>query len=207
MLSIILKSIKRYSSVILSIMVILLIIYARECTTNNLRIPKCEESKTDSIVIKTTDTVYLAGKTVYYPKPYAVYDTIHDTIFRTHKDTVAAIVDYAKQRNYRLNVIADSNGKIDVLVDVKFNKISSWTYQGTIYSKHTVIERNHYVMEQKRLKVFAGLQTGYIAEQNRMLMAPTIHLLTSDEHLYSVGYDPFSKVAEIGIYWKIQLKK
>jgi len=190
---------KYYQPIIIAVL-ILIIILQRQCTPKPEPV---EVVKTDTIV--TFDTVQLAGKVVYKPKPYAVYDTVHDTIFRTHKDTVEAVRDYSIVRAYKLPII-DTNGRIEVRLSVQYNKVSEWTYSGEIYNKQTVIERHHYVKELPKNKVFAGIQAGYLIPENNVILAPTIALLTKKDRLYSASYDPMNKAAQVGIYWKIRFK-
>lgn len=184
---------------------ILIIFLQRECN-------RCPDVKP---IIIPKDSIYYVdrpvflSKTVYLPKPYKVIDTLfqHDTIFRTHADTLKAIKDYSLYRKYDLALINDSSGIVNCLVDVQFNKIAKYQLKGTLYNRTKVIEHHHYVMEEKRNKVFAGLQLGYSIPDTSMLVAPTIQLLTKKEHLYSVSYEPFRKIAEVGVFWKIQFKK
>lgn len=174
---------------------------------------ECRPFKVDPLIITKDTTIYQIdtltfNNTVYLPKPYKVIDTIfqHDTIFKTKKDTVEAIKDYSLYRKYDLPLINDSTGKINFLVDVQFNQIAKYQLKGTIYDRKTVIDHHHYVVEEKRNKVFAGLQLGYSIPDTSMLVAPTLQFLTKKDHLYSVSYEPFRKIASVGIFWKIKLK-
>lgn len=183
-----------------------IILLQREC----MNCPNVSEPNTkDSIITHTEIKERIVNDTVYYPKPYEVIkkDTIHDTIFKTHADTLKAIKDYSLYRKYDLALINDSAGIVNCLVDVQFNQIAKYQLKGTLYDRTKVIEHNHYVVEEKRNKVFAGVQLGYSIPDTSMLVAPTLQFLTKKDHLYSVSYEPFRKIAEVGVFWKIKLKK
>jgi len=179
---------------------ILIILLQREC----MNCPNVSETNTkDSIITHTEIKERIVNDTVYYPKPYEVIkkDTIHDTIFRTKYDTVEAIKDYSLYRKYDLALINDSAGIVNCLVDVQFNQL-----KGTLFDRTKIIEHHTFIAEEKRNKVFAGVQLGYSIPDTSMLVAPTLQFLTKKDHLYSISYEPFRKIAEVGIYWKIKLK-
>ena len=174
---------------------------------------ECRPLKVDPLIITKDTTIYQVdtltfNNTVYLPKPYKVIekDTIHDTIFRTHADTVKAIKDYSSYVKYELPLINDSTGKLKLDVDVQFNRIAKYQLKGTLYEKKTIIEHNHYVIEEKKNKVFAGLQLGYSIPDTSMLIAPTLQFLTKKEHLYSISYEPFRKILIFGFNYKIGKK-
>lgn len=192
-------------SVLINILLIGLLLMVRECSTNCPDIPAMGDRI--NIVTHTTDTLKLDGKIEYFPVPFVVYDTLRDTVYRTHADTLKAMHDYQLLRNYRLALFDDTNAKIDVLANVQFNQIQSWHYEGKVYNRQTTIDRHHYVMEKPRIKLFAGLAVGYQIPEAKMQLAPGIALLTKKEHLYTAAYDPFNKTAQMGIFFKIRLKK
>lgn len=192
-------------SVLINILLIGLVLMVRECGTNCPDIPSMGDTVT--MVTHTTDTLTLDGKTEYFPVPFVVYDTLRDTVYRTHTDTLKAMHDYQLLRAYRLALFDDTNGKIDVLANVQFNKIQSWHYDGKVYNHQTTIERHHYVMEKPRIKLFAGLSVGYQIPEAKMQLAPGLALLTKKEHLYTASYDPFNNTVQLGMFFKIRLKK
>ena len=184
---------------------ILVLFLQRECKN-------CPETKpvimqNDTIIYKF-DTIKFS-KTVYLPKPFKVIDTIfqHDTIFRTHADTVKAIKDYSSYVKYELPLINDSTGKLKLDVDVQFNRIAKYQLKGTLYEKKTIIEHNHYIMEENRSKLFFGANLGYSIPDTSLLIKPTVQLLTKKDHAYQLSYEPFRKIVEFGLLWKIKLKK
>lgn len=184
------------------VILILVIFLQRECK-NCPEKPNIQDS-----VIYQVDTITLKN-TVYFPKPYKVIDTLfqHDTIFKNHYDTVQAVKDYSLYRKYDLPLFNDSIAKVDLVVDVQFNQIAKYQVKGTIYDRKTIIEHHTFVREEKRNKVFFGAKIGYSIPDTSMLVAPTLQFLTKKEHLYSISYEPFRKIAEVGVFWKIKLKK
>ena len=192
-------------SVLINILLIGLVLLLRECSVT---CPDCPPmGDTITMVTHTTDTLTLHGKTEYFPVPFVVFDTLRDMVYSTHADTLKAMRDYQVLRAYRLPLFDDTNGKIDVLASVQFNEIAEWRYEGKVYNHQTTIERNHYVMEKPRAKLFAGLAIGYQIPEGKMQLAPGLALLTKKDHLYSASYDPFNNTAQLGIFFKIRLKK
>lgn len=188
------------ASVILNIVLLVIILMLRECTPPCTECPEVDSK--DSIITKV-DTVFLAGDTILNPEPYAVLDIIRDTVFRTNSDTIYIVKDYQLIRSYHLPAINDSNGKIDVNVNVQFNKIASWSVSGQLFNR--VIDHHHYIRELPQLKFFIGIQTGIIMP-DKVIAAPSGVLLTKKGHLYLAGYDPFNKAALIGLYFKLGRK-
>lgn len=194
----------KYLPYVLITGLILIVILQRECSTPAVK----------PVVILKDTTIYkvdtfVLNKIVLKPQPYAVIDTflLHDTIFKTHKDTVNAIIDYSFYRKYDLSLINDSFGIVNCLVDVQFNKIAKYQLKGTLYDRTKIIEHNYFVVEEKRNKVFAGVQFGYSILNPEITVKPTLQLLTKKEHLYSASYEPFKQGIEVGVFWKIKLKK
>ena len=179
---------------------IFLLILQKECTPK----PTPKPTTTDTTIFKI-DTVKIT-KVVYYPKPYKIIDSVFkfDTIFKTKYDTVKAVHDYSLYKKFDLQIIDDTSGKINALVDVQFNNIVRYEVKGNIYNK--IIEKNHYVIEKKRNKVFAGVQFWYSIHGTAISAKPSLQLLTKKENLYSASYDHFYKIAEIGVFWKIKIK-
>lgn len=184
------------------IILILVIFLQRECKN-------CpEKTNVQDSVIYQVDTITL-NNTVYFPKPYKVIDTIlqHDTIFKNHYDTVQAVKDYSLYRKYDLALINDSTGKVNCLVDVQFNQIAKYQLKGTIYDRTKIIEHHTFVKEEKHNKLFVGAKIGYSLPDTSMLFAPELMFLTKKDHAYSASYEPFRKIASVGIFWKIRLKR
>ena len=175
---------------------------------------ECKPLKVDPVVFVKDTTIYQVdtltlNKTVYLPKPYKVIDSIflHDTIFRTHADTLKALKDYQTYKKYDLSLINDSSGKVNCLVDVQFNSIAKYQLKGTLFDRTKIIEHNHYVVEEKHNKLFAGFQIGYSIPDTTMLIKPTLQFLTKKDHAYQVSYEPFRQIVEFGMLWKIRIKK
>lgn len=194
---------KKYWKFIPYVIIFLLVIYMRGCTTSNRNVPECPEYKDSVTTIIKTDTITITGQDHYYPAPYQTIDTFYKDVHLEKEDSARIIADYAKLRKYNLPVMDDSNGKLNVFADVQFNEIQKWNYEAQFYPKTTIIEKNHYVIEKPRTKVFVGIQAGIIIPATKGILAPSVALITKKNHLYTLQYDPFNKAGQIGTYWKI----
>jgi len=156
-------------------------------------------------VITTTDTIRITdtirqNRTVYKPVPYQVIDTFK---VPANVDTSVIIAEYIKTRKYVLPVSDDSNSRINVHATVQFNRIAEWTYDAQFYPRTTVIERNHVIIEPKRVQWFAGAKFGYRIGENIGDFKLCGAINTQNDMLYSIAYDPFNRVPEVGVLWKI----
>lgn len=188
-------------SVTLNILLLVVILFMRECSPEQ---KPCPETKDSIRIEKTIDTISIKGDVVYKPEPYETIDTF---ILPVTVDTAKILAEYLKLNRYDLSVLDDSNGKVNVFVDVQLNRIKAWDFDATFYPKTTVIEKNHVYVVKPKIKVFAGIQPGMVIPDQTLVLMPSAALLTQKEHLYSIGYDPFSKTAQVGIFWKIKLKR
>lgn len=192
------------TSVILNILLLAVILILRECSPG---CPDCPETKDSVSVTNTTDTVRIPGKNVPYPEPYETIKPIPviSYINLTKEDSARIVSKYQELNKYDLAVLDDSNGKVNVLVNVQYNKIKDWTPKVEIYSHKTSTETFHQPV--LRNKVFIGFRTGMIIPENNVILAPTIVFCTKRDHLYAIDYDPFNQIAGLSVLWKIRLKK
>lgn len=182
------------------IALLLLILYTRECTTSNRKIAKAKPVQSDSISLKP-DTLKLKGDTIYYPVPYAVIDTLEIHLERL--DSARIISEFMRLNKYDILALDDTNGKVNLFADVQFNKIQRVSYTASFYPKIKTV----FVPEKPRMKLFAGFKTGICLQDTGLILAPTLSLLTKKDHLYSVSYEPFRRIAEVGFEWKIRFRK
>jgi len=195
------KTLKKYPWQIISCILLLIVILQRQCTP--VPDPVIITETRDSIITQKV-IVEKEGKVIYKPLPYAVKDTVHDTIFRTHEDTVKAMQDYQLTRSYKLPLFDDSTGKIDVFATVHQNSIQSWYYKGQVINMHTTNDRHHYVKELPRTKVYLGLGVGGWVD--KVGLAPSAAVNTKKDHLYTGSFDVINKTAWVHTYWKLKFK-
>ena len=191
----------RYHLIIYAILV-LIIFFLRECQP----VPQpCPEPSTDSTTHWEHDTAFIKGDTVFYPEPYAEIDI--DTFFKVvPADTAKILADYIKIRKYKLPVLNDSNGVLDVIADVQFNRITNWTYDGQFVTHIKVVEKNHVYIKEPTRKLFVG---GYLSSNgiDYFGASPALMYMSKKDHAYFAGYDPLNKTGQIGMFFKIKLKK
>lgn len=192
--------IRKFASLVLCGILIVLLILQRECSPK----PQVISEYTVDTVRITADTVFKQGEIIYKPLPYMVYDTVRDTIFKTHADTLAAVKDYQLTRNYILPLFDDTTGKIDVYATVQLNKIQSWTYKGKVVNKHTTHDRHHYVKELPRTKFYVGIGAG--GWTDHFGIAPGIAVNTKKQNLYTADFDLVSKTVWVHSYWQLGRK-
>jgi len=197
---------KRYWKFIPYIVIVLLVLYMRGCTTDNHKIPKTENTFTTDTIIYI-DTITITGQDHYYPAPYQTIDTFYKDVHLEKQDSARIIAEFAKLKKYNLPVMDDSNGKLNVFADVQFNSISKWTFEAQFFQKSTIIEKNHVIIVKPRTKVFVGVNAGILIPETDLILAPSVALLTKKDHLYTLQYDPFHKAAQIGGYWKLKIKE
>lgn len=185
--------------VILALLLALILVLSRECGHK----PEIKIVSGKDVITVKIDTVKLAGKTVYKPIPYQTIDTAY--VLRD-VDTAFILRDWMKTRKYTVPIFADTNGNINLLVDVYQNQISKYQVDGYLTPHHTFVQHNTVIIEPSRNKVFIGFQLGAILP-DKIITAPTVMLCTKQDHLYTIGYDPLNKVPLIGVLWKIRLSR
>lgn len=179
---------------------ILIIILQRECQR-----PCDPEIIVKDSIVKQTDT-FDVEKVVYYPKPYAVHDSLPgDTVWRPMADS-EMIADYNRVKDYSIPLQDDTAAKLSLEAKVYQNSLIKAKMTGQIYQRHTYHYDTTFLKEKPRVKVYAGFQTGAMLP-DRFVFAPGLVLQTKQNHLYQVSYDPINKAGLIGLYWKIRVKK
>jgi hypothetical protein len=198
--------------VVLCIIQFAIIVFLQQCQ----RCPEVKPTLTITIdTLKTIDTAEIAGPW----RPYPVYTEVeapkHDTVNLSKEDSIRIVSDYAKLRHYNLPVIDDTNGKINIFADVQFNMISKWRYEGQMFTKTITIEKNHVYTVTTKNRLFVGFLAGTIRNENILYPSPTsppvteithgftlspqVTLITKKSNFYTITYDPFNRIAQIGL--------
>ena len=182
---------------IIILILIAIIFLQRECNS---------PIKPDTIIIH--DTINYSD-TIYKPKPYEVikyqYKNIHhykiDTVIDfALVDTMAILSDYFAKYVYKDTILNDTNGFITIYDTITKNRILSRSvhkkFYPTTYTVTTPIKH--------RTKVYIGFgANGWL---DKFGVSINMALLTKQDHLYSIGYDPLNKNVAINLYWKIRLR-
>jgi hypothetical protein len=177
-------------------LLLVVIFFLRECT------PKPKPCPPPSIVTHT-DTIKVP---VDKPYPVPVPGEIIYVPIPSDIDTQEILKDYFAQKTYTRTLIDDSTGKLVIRDTVTQNKLKRYHLEGHLnVIEHTTTITND-ITVPLRNRVFLGLQIG--SNLNSMMIVPTATLLTKkDKTLYTLAYDPFSKVGYVGMQFKIILKK
>lgn len=178
----------RYHLIIYAILV-LIIFFLRECQPTP---QPCPEPSTDITTHWEHDTAFIKGDTVFYPEPYAEIDTFYKDVL---VDTAMILADYIKIRKYKLPVLNDSNGVLEVFADVQCNRITNWTYDGQFVTHIKVVEKNH-VIQPARNKLVAGLILS--GNSDYFGAAPVFGLKTKKDNVMMFGYDVINNNYTIG---------
>lgn len=196
---------KRYLTPTFTLVIVLLIIVLlqRECSR-----PDGTPAKQDTVYLKAdtvvnTDTIF---KTKTLPAPDPVHEI--DCVFVT-SDTAGILREYNRLRIYQRLLVCDSFADITIYDTVFKNKLQGYRLNTKFYKRDTTIYITKFINtlpDPPRSKVFAGFLTGMILP-DKIYISPTVLLVTKSDHLYQVGYDPFNRVATVGMAWKIRLSR
>lgn len=172
---------------------LLYILFLQECKRPKVVNPT---TKVDTIVLK--DTFYqptikdsIVYSTIYKDKVSYVYDTFVDTVY--------VIKDYLTKYYYQDTILSDSNGLIVIMDTIYRNRIKSRQNYVRLYPKRFVETYT------PKIKIFVGLRV--YSNIERSGINGSIAMLTKNDNLYSIGYDPFNKNVLFSAYYKISFKK
>ena len=188
-------------------MLVATLFFTRECQRPN----PCPD-QADTVAIRL-DTIYITNvveKTVEKPVPVYVHDSIPVNL---PIDTLQVVEDYYKYRVYDLKLKEDTLADLSLRAEVWKNELTRVKLYGEIHQK-TVIRtetRIEYV-DQKRRKVFLGARISSefsrpgSAFSIQPGLAAALMYQSKKDHAYSVGYDPFNRVAYGTFWYKISFK-
>jgi hypothetical protein len=189
-----------YSKTIPYILIAILLVgifFLRECSPDPKPCPP-------TVVVTHTDTIHVPVN-IPFPVPFPV-NHIDTFTLPADVDTVAILKDYYALNTYNRTILDDSTGHLIIHDSVTHNRLKRYSLSGHINMiVHTITITND-ITKPIRNRVFFGMQIG--SNLNSLMLLPTATLFTKkDKTLYSIGYDPFSKVGYIGVQFKIILKK
>ena len=158
----------------------------------------CPEISIDTVVTYQIDTVTIV-KHYPAPKPTIQIDSVYiwktsDTI----KECIELANDYNSYRIYNRHLVIDTLGWIDLADTVHSNKLHGYTSNSYFkaYTKTVYIDR--VLTTPKRFNAFVG---GYL--NSDISVTPSVMIKTKRDHYYSVGYNPITKVAQVGGWWRL----
>jgi len=182
--------------IIIAILLVV-IFFLRECSP----VPKpCPPPS----IVTHTDTNHVPVN-IPFPVPFPV-NHIDTFTVPADVDTAAILKDYYALNTYDRTIINDSTGHLIIHDSVTHNRLKRYSLTGHMNMiEHTTTITN-VITKPLHNRIFLGMQIG--SNLNSIILLPTATLLTKkDKTLYSIGYDPFSKVGYIGVQFKIILKK
>ena len=187
-------------------MLVATLFFTRECQ----RPDPCPEQPDPVVRIDTIIKEIVVEKTVEKPVPIYIHDSIPANL---PIDTMQVVEDYYKYRVYQLKLKDDTAADLSLRAEVWKNELTRVKLYGEIHQK-TVIRtetRTEYV-DQKRRKVFFGAQisTEFSRPGSAFSIQPGLAAAmmyqSKKDHAYSVGYDPFNRVAYGTFWYKISFK-
>jgi hypothetical protein len=182
--------------IIIAILLVV-IIFLRECS------PKPKPCPPPSVFTHTV-TIHVPVN-IPFPVPFPV-NHIDTFTVPADVDTAAILKDYYALNIYVRTILDDSSGHLIIHDSVTHNRLKRYSLTGHInIIEHTTTITND-ITKPLRNRVFLGLQIG--SNLNSIMLFPTATLLTKkDKTIYSIAYDPFSKVGYVGVQFKIILNK
>lgn len=195
---------------IISGVLLVLLVFTRECG----RPEPCPEPVVTVDTLIKVDTVIDSFKVEVPVKPEL--DTVYDSVPVFIPDPTTIVEDYFRVRKYKIPIRKDSVGDLTLYATVFMNQMLDDAHLGGEIFQKTRIE-NHYfiVKEPTRGKMFVGGMIsgtlGTSADNQPMINNPGLAVMgmyqTKQDHVYQGGYDPFNKIAHVGLYYKISFRK
>ena len=174
------------------------IFYLQECQPSH----KCPSIHSDTI---TQTTITEIPVDHYFPKPSPV--TVVDSFFQ-HVDTaeiLAACMDtwqeYSKLRVYNRELINDSFADLSITDTVQYNELKGYALLGHFQSVTNSQIVTQSTVPKQKLQLYIGAQFG--SDLQNFAIVPSAYLITSKNHFYSLGYNPFQKFGYLGFAWKM----
>jgi hypothetical protein len=107
------------------------------------------------------------------------------------------------KEHYALNIykqtIGDSSFKATITDSIQQNKLIGRSFQYQLLKPVALVLPN-------RSKLFAGIRAG-AGRSGISSIGPEVTLITKKDHLYSAGYNLVDNSFNVGIGWKLELKK
>jgi hypothetical protein len=175
-------------------------------------VQECSRSLKPTILRADTVTVTITKEipvNIYHSKPYPV--RIVDSFVKQvdsaaiRANCINTWKDFNRSRVYYIPVINDSNGVLTLHGSVQFNELQEYSITGHYNAVRTTKTITNNIVPDKRNKVFLGATVA--SDLTSLSVFPTATLLTKREHIYSIGYNPFTKTGYAGIALKISFRR
>ncbi len=206
-----LTSLKLDFKTLIIIVLILVILLMKMCTPkpqpgNTIKVGgkkyQVIKTVTDTQYIRKTKTVYKPGETIYVEKPIYV-DVPKDV------DTSEILKDYYAKYVYKDTIkLEDSLGMVTLTDTIQKNKIVGRKFKSDI--NQIVIKDSIFLKEIPKNQLYVGTVIGADRKVGFNHFGPTFVLKTKSDNMYSLGLglnNNFTTSLQLGIYWKIKLKK
>ena len=157
---------------------------------------------TDTQYVTKTQTIFKEGKTIYVEK--TIYVDVPSDV-----DTAEILKDYFAKYTYKDTIkLEDSLGTVQITDTIHKNRILARTFKSNINQVH--VHDSIIVKELPKNQVYVGGIIGADKKVGFNYFGPTFVLKTKSDHMYSIGVglnNNFTTSIQVGVYWKIKLKK
>lgn len=197
---------------ILIIVLIILILFMRMCEPGDKK-PGSQitvdgkgytiiKRTVDTQYVKTTQTVYKNGKTIYVDKP--IYINVP-----TNADTGLILKDYFAKYTYKDTLkLKDSLGYVTIIDTITKNKILNRTFNANI---NKVIVKDFMIVEpDPKNHLYLGGVVGLDKVNLVNFVGPSVVLKTKKDKVFTVGvgYSNAKTISfQLGTYWRLKFKK
>ncbi len=194
--------------VIIAVLVIIIVLQM-SCSPDVKPCPECDTFDTTAFIatlpIKYVDT----NSYIPTPIPEPIYikgDVVEKTI-PADIDSLAVAQAYYASWRLRDTILNDTNGFIVINDLISQNQIMErFIFPKEIYPHFKIVTETKYRIRPPKTKVFIGFGLMYSAGNNPSMSA-NIALVTKKDLLLGMGFDPFTKTADVRMYWKLKFRR
>jgi hypothetical protein len=155
----------------------------------------------DTQYVKTTQTIYKEGKTIYVDKP--IYIEVPAKV-----DTALILKDYFAKYTYKDTIkLKDSLGYVFLTDTITKNKILNRTFKADI---NKIIIKDSVIVRPFENQFFIGGVAGLDKVNLVNFVGPSFMLKTKQDRVFTlgVGYSNSKTISfQLGTYWLIKFKK
>jgi len=185
---------------VIFVIMILYIIFLQECRNPSETIIEKEP------IIERYDSIIYETDTVYKIEPHIVYkDTGSFHIEYLDVDTNKIIEDYLSiYRVYNDTIINDTNAFVYVIDTINRNRLFSRNVYKKFKANVIVIKKEKIVYQQKKLRFLFG--GGVYGNMDAFGFKAGVSLLSKNNNIYQLEYDPINRYLFVSMYWSINKK-
>ena len=194
---------KRYltPTFVMIIALLLILLSYRECSR-----PSGKPLIADTIII-IHDSIHADTIQCWHNLPAPDADTVFFSQVPILNDSLA-LIDYNTVKIYNRPLWDDKWAKVDLTDTIWRNSLLGSRIKTKFFTHDTTFYITKIVNTPPlpRFKAFLGFETGMIWP-GKMIVGPSVAVLSKRDHLYTFAYDPFNKAGSGTILWKIRIRK